>query len=77
MGVLILYMTVEQVKQEVQLLNPENIQHYPCPQGVKDDFRCLWTRCGPAAGRDVILAKIYRGELPPPSDFFSGDDSST
>ena len=70
MGVLILYMSVEQVKQEVQLLNPENIQHYPCPQGVKDDFRCLWTRCGPQAGRDVILAKIYRGELPPPSEFF-------
>ena len=70
MGVLILYMTVEQVKQEVKLLNPENIQHYPCPQGIKDDFRCLWKRCGPQAGRDVILAKIYRGELPPPSEIF-------
>ena len=70
MKVSINYMTVEEVKEEVMILNPENIQHYPCPQGAKDDFRFLWSRCGPQAGRDVILAAIYNGKYPRPSEIF-------
>ena len=62
--------TVEQVKEEVMFLNPENIEHYPCPQGRKDDFRMLWNKCGPQAGRDVILADIYYGKFPLPSECF-------
>ena len=62
--------TVEQVREEVMFLNPENIEHYPCPQGRKDDFRMLWNKCGPQAGRDVILADIFYGKYPLPSEYF-------
>lgn len=63
-------LTAEQVKKEVMLLTPENIEHYPCTQARKDDFRMLWNKCGPQAGRDVIFADIYYGKFPLPSEIF-------
>ena len=63
-------MTVDQVKEEVKLLDVDNIQRYPCSMGKREDFRNLWLRYGPQAARDVILADIYYGKYPPPSEFF-------
>ena len=63
-------MTVEELRKEVMLLTPENIQHYPCTQGMREDFRSLWNKCGPAAGRDIMMVYIWRGQVPRPSEFF-------
>ena len=62
--------TVEQVQKEVRLLDVDNIQHYPCKEGKREDFRNLWLRFGPQAARDVILADIFNGKYPLPSEFF-------
>ena len=64
-------MTVEEVKAEVMLLTPENITHFPCTAGKRDDFRSLWNKCGPQAGRDIMIPPIWYGEVPRPSEFFN------
>ena len=64
-------MTVEEVKAEVMLLNVDNIQKYPCSNSKKEDFRNLWLRFGPQAGRDIMIPPIWNGETPRPSEFFN------
>ena len=66
-------LTVEQVKAEVMLLNPENITFFPIKNGKRDDFRSLWNRFGPQAGRDIMIPAIWHGECPLPSEFFKKD----
>ena len=63
-------MTVEQVKAEVMLLNVDNIQKFDCCQSKKEDFRNLWLRFGPQAGRDIMIPAIWNGECSLPSEFF-------
>lgn len=62
--------TVEQVKAEVMLLDVDNIQHFPVKESKKEDFRNLWLRFGPQAGRDIMIPSIWNGECPLPSEFF-------
>lgn len=64
-------MTVEEVKAEVMLLNVDNIQNYPCSSSKKEDFRNLWLRFGPQAGRDIMIPSIWNGDCPRPSEFFN------
>ena len=64
-------MTVEQVRKEVMLLNVDNIQKFPTTQGKREDFRNLWLRFGPQAGRDIMIPPIWNGECPKPSEFFN------
>lgn len=63
-------MTVDEVREEVMLLNPENIRLFPIPEGQRDDFRSLWVKSGPQAGRDVMIASIWYGAAPRPSEYF-------
>ena len=69
--------TVEQARKEVLLLDVDNIQHYPCKEGKREDFRNLWLRFGPQAARDVILADIFNGKYPLPSEVFDDGKSPT
>jgi len=62
--------TVEQVKAEVMLLDVDNIQHFPVKEGKREDFRNLWLRFGPQAGRDIMIPPIWNGECPLPSEYF-------
>ena len=64
-------MTVEEVKQEVQLLNLENIRHYPCTRSLQEDFYSLFNRFGPDAARTIMIPPLWRGEIPKPSEFFN------
>lgn len=69
--------TVEQVREEVMLLNVDNIEKFPCKEGKREDFRNLWLRFGPGAARDVILADIYNGVYPLPSEVFGNEKTNT
>ena len=53
------------------LLNVDNIQNYPCSGSKKEDFRNLWLRFGPQAGRDIMIPSIWNGDCPRPSEFFN------
>jgi len=63
-------MTVQQVKDEVQLLNLDNIRHFPISESKKDDFYSLWNKYGPQAGRDVLIPLVWYGYCPKPSLYF-------
>ena len=62
--------TVEQIRKEVMILNVDNIEKFPCKEGKREDFRNLWLRFGPQAGRDVMIPAIWNGECPLPSEYF-------
>ena len=64
-------MSVQEVKDEVQLLNLENIRHFPISQSKRDDFYNLWTRYGPSAGRDILIPLVWYGECVRPSEYFN------
>jgi len=66
-----LFMTVDEVKAEVQLLNLENIRDFPCSKGKIEDFYSLFNKFGPDAARCIMIPEIFRGELPKPSEFFN------
>ena len=63
-------MTVDEVKQEVMLLDIENIRHFPIPEGKRMDFYSLWSRFGPQAARDIMIPDIWHGKCERPSHFF-------
>lgn len=65
-------MTVEEVKQEVMLLDLDNIRHFPIDDGKRMDFYSLWNRFGPQAGRDIMIPLVWYGYCPRPSTFFHG-----
>jgi len=64
-------MTVDEAKQEVNLLTLENIKHYPCSPSKMDDFYSIFNRFGPEAARSIMIPPIFNGELPKPSEYFS------
>lgn len=64
-------MTVEELKEEVQLLSLDNIKLYPCTRSKRDDFYTMWQRFGPQAARDIMMPPIWEGEYPKPSEFFN------
>jgi hypothetical protein len=64
-------MTPAEAKEEVQLLNLNNIRSYPCSASQLDDFYSLFNRFGPEAARTFMIPAIYNGELPKPSEVFS------
>ena len=63
-------MTVDEAKQEVNLLTLENIKHYPCSPSKMDDFYSIFNRFGPEAARSIMIPPIFNGELPKPSEYF-------
>lgn len=63
-------MTVEEVKAEVQLLNIENIRHYPCDRGKREDFYSLYNKYGIDTARAIMIKPIFEGVLPKPSEYF-------
>ena len=63
-------MSVQEVKDEVLLLNLENIRDFPIPESKQLDFHSLWTRLGPAAARDVMIPLVWYGVAPKPSVYF-------
>ena len=63
-------MTVEEVKDEVQLLNLDNIRHFPISESKKDDFYSLYNRFGPQAARDIMIPVVWYGYCPRPSVYF-------
>ena len=63
-------MTVEESKQEVNLLTLENIRHYPCTPSKMDDFYSIYNKFGPEAARTIMIPEIFRGEYPRPSEVF-------
>ena len=63
-------MTVQEVKDEVLLLNLENIRHFPISQSKRDDFYNLWNRFAPQAARDVMIPSVWYGKCPRPSQYF-------
>lgn len=64
-------MTVSEVKEEVLLLNLENIRKFPCGSSKQQDFYTLWSRFGPQAARDIMIPPIWNNEVPRPSEFFA------
>jgi len=64
-------MTVDEVREEVNLLTLENIKFYPCSPSKMDDFYSLFNKFGPEAARTIMIPPIFNGELPKPSEYFS------
>jgi len=63
-------MTVQEVKDEVQLLNLDNIRHFPISESKRDDFYSLFNRFGPQAARDIMVPMVWYGYCPRPSVYF-------
>ena len=63
-------MTVQEVKDEVLLLNLENIRHFPISESKRMDFYSLWNKYGPQAGRDILIPVVWYGQCPKPSEYF-------
>ena len=61
-------MTVEEVKQEVNLLTLENIRHFPCTLSQKDDFYSMHNRFGVEAARTIMIPLIWNNKVPRPSE---------
>ena len=64
-------MTVEEVKQEVNLLTIENIRHFPCGVSLKDDFYSMHNRFGVEAARTIMIPAVWNGIIPRPSEVLS------
>ena len=64
-------MTVEELKQEVNLLTLKNIKTYPCSITQKFDFYELWQRFGPECARLYMMPSLWEGKLPLPSTVLS------
>ena len=69
-------MTVDQVKQEVMLLDVDNIQKFPIKEGKREDFRNLWLRFGPQAARDIMIPDIWYEKCPLPSEYFGKSETT-
>ena len=63
-------MTVDEVKEEVKLLNLENIRKFPCTNTQREDFYSLYNKFGVAAAQTIMIPPIFRGECVKPSEFF-------
>ena len=68
-----LYMTVDEVKSEVELLTLENIRKFPCTNVQKEDFYTLCNKFGIAAARLIMIPPIFKEEIMRPSEFFKRD----
>lgn len=64
--------SVEDVKEEVSLLNLENIRKFPCGRSIVEDFYSMWSRFGPEAARTIMIPAIWYGYTPLPSEVFGG-----
>ena len=62
-------LTVEQVKEEVNLLSLENIRHFPCSPSVRDNFYSMWQRFGPDSARTMMIPYVWQGKVPLPSEY--------
>jgi len=63
-------MSVQEVKDEVLLFDPENIRHFPISDSKRMDFYSLWNKFGPQAGRDILIPLVWYGYCPRPSEYF-------
>ena len=63
-------MTAEEVKEEVMLIDIDNIRHFPISDSKRMDFYSLWSRFGPQAARDIMIPVVYYGYCPRPSEYF-------
>ena len=63
-------MTVQEVKDEVLLLNLDNIKRFPIPESKVMDFYHLFNRFGPQAARDIMVPMVWYGQCPKPSEYF-------
>ena len=64
-------MTPSQCREEVMLIDIDNIRKLPISDSKRMDFYSLWNRFGPQAGRDILIPMIYYGYVPRPSEYFS------
>ena len=63
-------MSVQDVKDEVLLLNLDNIKRFPIPESKVMDFYHLYNRFGPQSARDILIPVIWYGYAPRPSEYF-------
>ena len=70
-------MSVQEVKDEVLLLNLDNIRRFPISESKTEDFYSLWSRFGPQSARDIMLPLIYYGYCPLPSEYFSNGKTTS
>ena len=63
-------LTVEQVKDEVQLLNLDNIKKFKCTRTNTENFYSMWQRFGPEAARTAMIPYVWQGKVPLPSEYF-------
>ena len=62
-------MTVDEVKEEVKLLNLENIRKFPCTNTQREDFYSLYNKFGVTAAQTIMIPPIFREECVKPSEF--------
>ena len=62
-------LTVDQVKEEVNLFSLENIRHFPCSPSVRDNFYSMWQRFGPDSARTMMIPHVWQGKVPLPSKY--------
>jgi len=63
-------LTPGQVKDEVMLIDIDNIRHFPISESKRMDFHSLWSKFGPQAARDIMIPVVYYGYCPRPSEYF-------
>ena len=63
-------LTVEQVKEEVKILNMDNIKKFPVYFGAVENFYSMWQRFGPEAARTMMIPYVWQGKCPLPSEHF-------
>ena len=63
-------LTVEEIQKEITLLNIDNIRKFPCSTVLKEDFYSICNKMGVTAARQLLIAPLYRGEIPVPSVYF-------
>ena len=68
-------LSVEQVKDEVQLLTSDNIRYLTKNRTCVENFQSMWQRFGPQAARDMMIPYVWQGKVPLPSEFFSATDA--
>jgi hypothetical protein len=63
-------LTVEQVKEEVELLHVDKIRFFPCTPSNRDAFYEMWNRFGPEAARTLMIPYVWQGKVTRPSEFY-------
>ena len=64
--------TVDDLKQELSVLDLENIKRYLPYRARWDDFYSMWLRFGPEAARTILIPYIWDGRIPSPKEALHG-----